>query len=232
MLLLPAVFLRGQVFIGTEPTWNPVLLEVKSNNRGILIPRIDIPDTTLAAPVTSPKDGLLVMNTHPGKEGLFFWNGQAWEKLKTVESAVADLAKTGKRSIFIGTEKATDQQLNVNNFTDMPLKASMGALTGNNTYTIQEDGIYEVTAGFTGEPSGADGFIILNIHNYTQNTSLAYTTRNQFASFRNIAAKAIYYGPLKKNDQIGIRMFYGSKVTGKVEKLKTIILSIKRINTN
>jgi hypothetical protein len=234
-LLLPVHFACGQVFIGTEPTGNPVLLEVKSNNRGVLIPRMNIPDTLAASPVINPKEGLFVMNTHSGKEGLFFWNGQAWEKLKIAESVAADLRQTGKQSIFIGTEK-TEQRLTAHTFSNIRLKAFWGALTNSNdTRTaIPADGIYEVTSSFTGIASKADGFIILNIYNYTQQRNLAYNTESQSHNYKDIGSKAIYYGPLKKGDEIGIRIFYGTNDTNsaKVETLKMAILSIKKINTN
>ena len=235
LLLSPAFFLRGQVFIGTKPTENPALLEVKSANRGILIPGIDIPDTLLATPVSKPQEGLFVMNSHAGKEGLFFWNGKAWEKLKTDESALADLAGIGKKNIFTGTEQTSGMPLAVNSYTDVPLNASMGTLTGDKkAHPISSDGVYEIAACFTGIPNQTSSFIILSIYNYAQHAALANTTIAQGSTYSDIAAKAIYCGSLKKGDTIGIRIYYGltTSLNSNPEKMKTAILSIKKINQN
>ncbi|MDR1555558.1 MAG: hypothetical protein LBS88_00830 [Tannerellaceae bacterium] len=231
ILLLSALCVHGQVFIGTEPTGNPVLLEVKSSNRGVLIPRINIPDTQSASPVNNPPKGLMVMNIYPGKEGLFFWNGGEWEKLKTKESVMADLLKMGKKGVFIGIEESVGQILTAHQFTDIELKASFGTLT-NDKHIIQEKGVYELTASFTGIPSERDGFIALSIYNYKKNAHLAFTTVSQTDSYKDIAAKAIYYGPLEKDDEIGLRIFYGTTDTSKPEKVETAILSIKKIATD
>jgi hypothetical protein len=234
ILFLTALCASGQVFIGTKPTGNPVVLEVKSNSRGVLIPRIDIPDIKKPAPVTKPVTGLLVVNTHAGNEGLFFWGVNGWEKLKTEEAIVEDLKQMGKQTVFIGTEEKTGMTLTSHKYTNIPLKASLGKLTASKTHstTIPEDGLYEVTASFTGNPSTADGFIVLVIYNYSRGGHIAYTTGSQTTSYRDIAAKAVYYGTLKKGDEIGIRIFYGTndKNASKVEKLTTAILGIKRIN--
>jgi hypothetical protein len=233
-LLLPVLLAYGQVYIGTEPTGNPVLLEVGSTSRGVLIPRIDIPDTLSASPVTNPGEGLLVVNIHKDKEGFFFWNGHAWEKLKTKESVMTDLLHMGKIIVFVGTAGTAAQEFVKNVYTDVNLKSSFGGLTDNKAYLVREDAVYEITASVTGTASGAAGFIGLSIHNYTDGARLGYTTVNQNVSYREIGAKAIYCGPLKKDNKIGVRVFYGTgdQDKNKIERLKSVILSIKQIGTN
>jgi hypothetical protein len=229
-LLLPAFFSEGQVFIGTVPTENPVLLEVASDTMGVLIPRINIPDTLLSYPVTNPQDGLFVMNTHPGKEGLYFWNGTAWEKMKIEETAMAEFENVGKKNIFVGVEKG-DVALTKNLFVSVPLKASLGTVTSDSLFLVPENGIYEVTANFSGKPVNQQGYVILNIRNYTQQTSLAYTTINQGSGYQTIATKAIYCGPLQKNDRIGLRIRFGSTESlSATETLKKATLAVKKLN--
>jgi hypothetical protein len=232
LLLLAIIESYGQIFIGTKPTTNPVLLEVKSNNRGVLIPRINIPDTLKASPVSNPQEGLFVINTHPGKEGLYFWNGQAWEKLKTEESATADLLQIGKQNQLVAIQAQTNMELAHNKFTNVPLSASLGKLS-NDRYVIQETGVYEVTASFTGKPNSANGYFILNIHDYKNNKALAYTTGNQDQAYASIAAKAIYCGSLSKDTEIGIRIFFAPAATTTAkELLETAVLSVKKILSN
>jgi hypothetical protein len=232
-LLLSAFCSWGQVFIGTDPTNNPVLLEVKSDCRGVLIPRINIPDTMSASPVINPKEGLFVMNTHPGLEGLLFWNGTSWEMLETEQEVMAGFDGIGKRSIFVGVQKTSGMTLARSTFTTVPLTAVLGTLeSGDNAVLIPEDNVYEVAASFTGTPSSKDGYLILNIRNVTQNKDLSYTMVNQNASFATIATKAIYCGLLKGGDKISLRIYYGSSSTTGTEKLKSATLCVKKLQDN
>ncbi len=60
------------------------MLDVKATNKGILVPRISIPNLSAAAPVTSPATSLLVYNTNAGTGvGYYYWSGSAWIKLFT-----------------------------------------------------------------------------------------------------------------------------------------------------
>ncbi|MCC5923521.1 MAG: hypothetical protein JJT77_07030 [Crocinitomicaceae bacterium] len=67
------------------------ILDVKSENKGILIPRIGLVNVTSSAPIISPANGLLVYNTNPSViggfgEGYYSWNGTEWLKITTGQS--------------------------------------------------------------------------------------------------------------------------------------------------
>jgi|SRR5690625_224288 len=66
----------AQQGIGTLHPDKSAALEMVSTKRGLLIPRIDIPDLTLPAPVTNPAHSLLVFNTGASgtQEGFYFWS--------------------------------------------------------------------------------------------------------------------------------------------------------------
>lgn len=52
------------------------LLDVKSTDKGILIPRLDIDDLSTAAPVTGPATGLMAYNTNTTTgAGFYYWDG-------------------------------------------------------------------------------------------------------------------------------------------------------------
>ncbi|MDD3741483.1 MAG: hypothetical protein PHH30_09590, partial [Bacteroidales bacterium] len=54
------------------------MLDVKATNKGLLVPRISIPNLSAAAPVTSPAVSLLVYNTNAGTGlGYHYWNGSS-----------------------------------------------------------------------------------------------------------------------------------------------------------
>jgi hypothetical protein len=63
------------------------MLDVFSINKGLLIPRIALTSTTVAAPVTFPEASLLVYNTATVNDvvpGYYYWNGTTeWIRLKT-----------------------------------------------------------------------------------------------------------------------------------------------------
>ncbi|MDR1257849.1 MAG: hypothetical protein LBK65_01015 [Tannerellaceae bacterium] len=234
MLFLPAMLVHGQVFIGTESTGNPVLLEVKSTNQGILIPRINIPDTLSASPVNSPKEGLLVVNTHQNKEGLYFWGGSTWEKLKTVTAADEELNHTGKKVVFIGMSNPStalvDGAFNKIAFTTSYINGNLAVPS--DAYIIPAGGgLYEITASFTGKTnSGNEAFYALMINNYMDNTKrLSRTTGNQIRSYTSISAKTTYCGLFKGNEYIGVLLYY-KKLSGNVP-LPTVEvnISIKKV---
>ncbi|MBI2966928.1 MAG: hypothetical protein HYY40_03830 [Bacteroidetes bacterium] len=59
-------------------------LDVDFTDKGVLIPRIALTQTSLATPVTSPATSLLVYNTASVNDvtpGYYYWNGSAWMRL-------------------------------------------------------------------------------------------------------------------------------------------------------
>ena len=66
----------AQQGIGTLLPDKSAALEIVSTKRGLLIPRIDIPDLTLATPVSNPAHSLLVFNTGASgtQEGFYYWS--------------------------------------------------------------------------------------------------------------------------------------------------------------
>lgn len=58
------------------------ILDVKSTDQGMLVPRVDIADLSTAAPVTSPATSLVVYNTNATTgAGFYYWSGSAWVKV-------------------------------------------------------------------------------------------------------------------------------------------------------
>ena len=64
------------------------MLDVKSINKGLLIPRITLTSTSDVITITSPAVSLMVYNTTAAgggptavTPGFYFWNGTAWERL-------------------------------------------------------------------------------------------------------------------------------------------------------
>lgn len=72
----------GQVGVGTTTPDPSAQLDVRSTNKGVLIPRMS--DTQRAA-ITSPAAGLLVYQTN-GASGFYYYTGSEWTPLKSETS--------------------------------------------------------------------------------------------------------------------------------------------------
>lgn len=80
ILLFAIVFeLKAQTGVNTRNPNASANMEVFSSNKGLLIPRLSVPNVLLKAPVVAtPKDGLLIYNTNTAtKKTLFHWDATA-----------------------------------------------------------------------------------------------------------------------------------------------------------
>lgn len=76
---------------GAAPA-SSALLDVSSNNKGVLVPRINITNLNNAAPVTAPITSLLVYNTNTTTGvGYHYWNGTQWVRLSTTSGTVTSV---------------------------------------------------------------------------------------------------------------------------------------------
>lgn len=72
----------SQIGIGTDSNDQSAVLEIFSNDEGVLFPRLDIPDLSLPNPVNSPAIGLFAYNTNTTSgEGYVYWDGATWRRL-------------------------------------------------------------------------------------------------------------------------------------------------------
>ena len=84
LLILPN-FVVAQIGIGTADPDSSSLLELKSNNRGFLLPRVALTDVTDTSTIPSPADGLMVYNLSSNcslAPGLYLFDGSSWRKIK------------------------------------------------------------------------------------------------------------------------------------------------------
>lgn len=107
--------------IGINNTDPKAMLDVTSHDSGILIPRVELQSTNVAAPVISPEVSELVFNTQSAGSdpnrvtpGFYYWDGSKWVRLDTGDGEPAgdkwDLkgnANTTPGINFLGT---TDNQ--------------------------------------------------------------------------------------------------------------------------
>lgn len=89
LLLFFSTFCIGQVGIGTTTPDASSILDVTSNDKGILIPRISlVAVNNLTTPVNAPATGLMVWNTNStvtggNGVGFYFFNGSVWQPVRS-----------------------------------------------------------------------------------------------------------------------------------------------------
>ncbi|GGD86838.1 hypothetical protein [Planktosalinus lacus] len=76
----------AQVGIGTTSPAPGSILDINSSNSGVLIPRVELIETTNQLPITAPtpETGLLVFNTATINDvapGFYYWTGTQWSTL-------------------------------------------------------------------------------------------------------------------------------------------------------
>lgn len=122
---------------GATPN-SSAILDVDANvnqNKGILIPRIALTQTTLASPVASPANSLLVYNTasvNDVKPGYYYWETSRWIKLKVdaweLEGNTGTTPSLNGVNIlannnFLGTVDNKDLAIVTNGYEKMRIKA-------------------------------------------------------------------------------------------------------------
>ena len=78
LLLLP-LLMKAQVGINTTTPDASSMLDINATDKGLLIPRVSIPNLNAASPITAPTISLLVYNTNTTTGiGFYYWDGTKW----------------------------------------------------------------------------------------------------------------------------------------------------------
>ena len=133
--------LVAQTGIGTTSPDPSAKLEVKSDNKGFLPPRVTLTSTSDATTIPSPATGLLVYNTGNNaglRAGYYYWNGTDWTTIATPISA--------QTVDYVSVLSTSDQTVNTNDIVkfnsiysgNIPYDASTGkfSLTAGKTYRL------------------------------------------------------------------------------------------------
>lgn len=75
----------AQIGIGTTAPSESSILDIKSTDKGLLIPRIALSTTTAASPINNPENGLMVYNTFNGNDvvpGFYYWENTMWLRIQ------------------------------------------------------------------------------------------------------------------------------------------------------
>src|SRR5690625_4286747 len=132
----------AQQGIGTLHPDKSAALEMVSTKRGLLIPRIDIPDLTAPAPVTNPAHSLLVFNTGASgtQEGFYYWNDDGTQTgvgtwIMFGESSAGSLDDIN----IIGGNNINVVETTTGNTTDYEISLEPGTTPGQLLVTVIDD---------------------------------------------------------------------------------------------
>ncbi len=87
--ILSSSGMMAQQGFGTNMPDKSAAVDIVSTKRGMLIPRIELTATSVAAPVTTPATSLLVYNTNTAGDvtpGFYYWDGAKWVRFMDTDS--------------------------------------------------------------------------------------------------------------------------------------------------
>lgn len=91
-------FSQAQVGIGTPSPKPSAMLEINSNNKGVLFPSVALNSDTDNTTIVSPADGLIVWNNGQAgllETGFFYWNNAKWNMLSIAGSQINPIIPGG-----------------------------------------------------------------------------------------------------------------------------------------
>lgn len=88
ILLIGACVAHAQQGIGTNKPHSSAALDIKADNKGVLIPRVKLASTTDKTKIKKPINSLLVYNEGTTKvpEGYYYWLNNKWVKIIDAEN--------------------------------------------------------------------------------------------------------------------------------------------------
>ena len=182
--LLPHVA-SAQTGIGTTSPDPSAMLEIRSINKGLLIPQVALTASNAASPITAPATGLLVYNTSaasinlPGGPGYYYNAGTPgapnWLRFISTSTPTGLLfwgvngnSGTDANSNFLGTTDAQDLAFRTNNVQQMRLYQNGGLGLGNTSSGNLQLGFGAAGNSLTGTNNsvlGVNAGLVLNSGN-------------------------------------------------------------------
>jgi len=108
------------------------ILDCDASDLGLLVPRVELIQTTSASPITSPANSLLVYNTASANDvtpGYYYWNGSQWVKFGLANHVHANLTFNNS-----GSGAASGSAYNGSSATTISYN-TIGAVGGSGTAT-------------------------------------------------------------------------------------------------
>lgn len=151
--------MNSQVGIGTTVIENGVELQIESNNRGLLVPRVALTSTVLAAPIgpVPIATGILIYNTATSgigitsvTPGFYYWSGTEWIALKSAAGqnwSLTGNSGTSPGTQYLGTSDNQNLQIRTNATLRMSVESDGQVIVG--TGAAQTNTLTTINAGPT-----------------------------------------------------------------------------------
>jgi hypothetical protein len=150
LILITNATAFSQVGIGTATFQNGVALQIESDSKGLLIPRVPLQAKNLEAPIApSPiATGVMVYNTATAgtgvntvNPGFYYWNGSLWISLEPATEntkfwSLSGNAGTTPGTNYLGTSDNLDIQFKTNDLRRATIKNDGSLIIGNNNTTL------------------------------------------------------------------------------------------------
>ncbi|MBS1587064.1 MAG: hypothetical protein JSS82_16140 [Bacteroidetes bacterium] len=162
----------GNVGMGNNSPDPSAILDMSNgNNKGMLVPKVALTDTNVAAPVSSPATGLMVFNTNTQNNvipGYYFWEGTKWMRIFSTNLPVVSTVSVTAPIVNTGTARDPNIGITTSDLTSAGVIAVSGGtnkLAGSGGATLDVVGanggvLYGTgtSSGFT--PAGNNGEIL------------------------------------------------------------------------
>ncbi len=158
-ILFIAMVNAQHVGVGTETFTPSEVFKVVSNNRGVLLPNVNITDLNISLPILNPANSLLVYNNNinTGK-GFYYWKDNKWNPIIDSSNIYKLLGITRSESA-VSTSSFTDTSYNgANSYTmgELPsahdwqlipgLTKNFSVFSANNNLAVSSSGIIQVNS--------------------------------------------------------------------------------------
>lgn len=178
LALLSFGFMNAQVGIGTTTPLSSSNLDVTATDKGVLIPRVALIQTTSSSPVTTPANSLLIYNTASVNDvtpGFYYWSSvsSSWVKLLDNDGWDIDGNSNITASNFMGTINNADVVFKSFNAERMRLTSTgnfgIGDSSPASLFTVGSGDLFQVAS--TGHVRTINGAIATPAYSFTGDTN-------------------------------------------------------------
>ncbi len=161
------VLITSNQALGTTPHESAVL-EISDNNKGLLLPRVNLTSNTDNVTVPTPVQGVLVYNTATSKFN--FWAQNKWNRNFEVEDAAGMILNTTNTTTFNTANTPTSSSFSNQNFTlnsgtsgwtDLNTNLTLNPTKNTNSVLINAEGMAQMNnTNSSGDFSFAIGLFV------------------------------------------------------------------------
>ncbi|MEO6721986.1 MAG: hypothetical protein ABIN67_16595, partial [Ferruginibacter sp.] len=182
--LLPVFLAAQSVGINNNTPHSSAILDIKSADKGLLIPRTS---TTSRIAIANPAKGLMIYDTT--SSGFWFYNGSAWTSVDAGSNGWSLTGNTTTGNNYIGTKNNQPLRFRVNNVWAGEIHPTNGNLFfGLNAGSVNTTGVTNTAIGdhslytnTNGSYNSASGYQTL----YSNTTGSENTAQGAYALYSN-----------------------------------------------